>query len=349
MGCAAGRSGAVFPGLCGIIVKWTNESIRMKAVSRVFILVGLLGSLALARPVRAQVTVPQVGEERNKKLRIQFDRTKIRAFEPVYLCVSAERFATAADPEMQLRRDDEPWQPISIPAKAWFKSEIDGPGKLHTQRRGTIMQAATINGTRTWFFDRPGEYKLRVYIGADRTTLALTVVAPEPGEQEAWQVLGDKVDDVLQNNFADQPEQATIDACVRVLRKYPRSQCAAYCQSYISVTRFKVIFERKARSGGKEVYGNVSDELEKLAVNFHESFFGEMTAFYAAYSKGLTHDFQGTLGIANNMTTHLTPWSDGVMEMRTEVLAHITPQVMIVDPNDPKSTTRPTTAPAQIP
>ena len=113
-----------------------NGNIRMKIVGRVFVFLGVLGSLAWSWPVRAQPIAPQVTEERNKKLRIQFDRTKIRAFEPVYLCVSAERFATATDPELQLRRDDEPWQPISIPAKAWFKSDIDGPGTLHTQRRG---------------------------------------------------------------------------------------------------------------------------------------------------------------------------------------------------------------------
>ena len=296
---------------------------------------------------RAQL-VPPVGEaDQNKKLRIQLDRSTIRAFEPVYLCLTAEQFATVADAEVYLQRGNGPWATIPVQKKDWTKTQVSNAGRIPVQRRGTILQALDTNGVRTWLFNAADEYKVRVKIGPDSTTLSLTVTAPEPGEEESWTSLGDRIMDVLENNFSDPPEQATIDACARVIRKYPKTLCAAYCQSYISITRFKMNFEKNRQGGGKAVYGDVADELQKIASAFRESFFGEMTGFYAAYARGLTGEYQGTLAIAEAMKTRVTPWSDAVVDMRTEILVHLAP--MVVDPTKQAPTTAPATAPAIAP
>jgi hypothetical protein len=49
------------------------------------------------------------------------------------------------------------------------------------------------------------------------------------------------------------------------------------------------------------------------------------------------------------MTTHITPWSDGVIAMKYEVLVHTTPPVIPIDPNDPRATSQPSTAPVAVP
>ena len=58
--------------------------------------------------------------------------------------------------------------------------------------------------------------------------------------------LQERVNDVLQNNFSDQPEQGTVDVCAKIIRRYPKSMAAAYCQSYVSITKFKLLFEKKS-------------------------------------------------------------------------------------------------------
>ena len=318
--------------------------ICMKFGMRMFVAVGILAALAIPRRAWGQTIIPQMGEtERNKKLLVQLDRGSIRAFEPVYLCLTAEQFATPTDAEVMISRNGGAWEPIAIPKKEWTKSQVAGTGKFPLQRRGVMLQALETNGLRTWLFKDGGSYKIRVKIGPDSTSLDVSVAPPELGEEESWTSLGDRVNDVLENNFGDPPEQATIDSCVRVIRKYPRSICAAYCQSYISISKFKISFEKYRQAGGKAAYANSADELQKIASAFKESFFGEMTGFYAAYAKGLTGEFEGTLAISGAMKTHVTRWGDGVTDMRTEVLAHIVP----VDPLKPPPATNPSIEPAK--
>lgn len=313
----------------------------MKSVSIVYLLCSWM-LLTASGSARAQVVVPPAADaDQNKKLQIRLDRSTIRAFEPVYLCLTAEQFATTSDAEVQYRHGDGAWQPIAVRKKDWTRSQTAAAGKVPLQRRGVILQALETNGVRSWLFYAAGSYKLRVKIGPDSTTLDLTVTAPEPAEEESWTSLGDRINDILENNFADPPEQATIDVCARVIRKYPRTLCAAYCQSYISITKFKVQFEKNRQGGGKAAYGDSAEELQKIANAFQGSFFGEMTGFYAAYARGLTGEFQGTLAIADAMKTHVTPWSDGVMDMKTEVLTHLAPLVVPFDPAKKSPTTGP--------
>jgi hypothetical protein len=313
---------------------------------------GLLTAWAVLAPSAAlsQNLPPQSLEAAtNKKLRIQLDRESSHAFEPVFLCITAEQFATPDDAEVQISRSGGEWQSLEIKKKDWTRTQINIPGKPATQRRGVILQAVENGGARRWLFSAAGKYSLRVKVGPDSTTLTLEVSPPEVGEALAWTALGDRVEDILQNNFADQPEQATIDLSAQVIRKYPRTLCAAYCQSYLSITQFKVLFEKNGRSGGAGVYGSVADNLTKIADGFKEGFFGEMTAFYAGYARGLTSDFPGLLAITNNMKTHLTLWGDGVTDMRLEVLSHLAPRVIPVDPAHPEATTNPTSRPYVIP
>jgi hypothetical protein len=313
----------------------------MKLTSLIIIGLCLLAS-ASRTPAQVLPSPPSGDSDQNRHLRIQLDRVTVRAFEPVFLCLTADQFAAGSEVEVQVRRGAEPWRPVVIAKKDWDKTEIPVPGSVPTQRRGAIIQAEEINGNRRYVFPDPGDYKIRVKIGPDSTTLNLTVTPPEPGEQQAWDTLQERVNDVLQNNFADQPEQGTVDICAKIIRKYPKSMAAAYCQSYISITKFKLLFEKHAKGGGKTVYADVAEELNKISSAFHDSFFGEMTSFYAAYAKGLAKEFQSVLAIADAMNTHLTIWGDAVVAMKYEVLAHIAPQV--IDPTQPPPP--PTTAPA---
>lgn len=307
---------------------------RMNPVSKFFASVCFISTTAFALIAHAQPLIPPTGDvAQNKQLRIQIDRAKIRAFEPLYLCLVAEQFAPGVEAEVQISHQADVWQPIVLPAKDWVKTQLTGPVVI--LRRGIVLQATEKNGIRSFLFNTAGDYKLRVKIGPDSTTLNLTVTPPEAGEEASWNTLGDRIEDVLENSFPNPPEQGTKDACARIIRKYPRTLCASYCQSYLSISQFKALFEKNSRGGGKAVYAQVTEDLQKIADSFHEGFFGEMTAFYAAYAKGLTGDFPGMLAIADGMKTHMTPWNEGVMEMRAEVMSHLAPRVIPVDPGKP--------------
>jgi hypothetical protein len=300
-----------------------------------------LVGLALASVVSADPplsTAPPI--DRNVKLRIQLDRKTARACEPVYLCLTAEQFASG-DVALQISRDKGAYFPVQLDAKAWAKSDIPGKGALPAHRMGIVLQTQTINGKRSFLFPEPGDYRLVAKLGeGDGTTLDLKVTAAENGESSAWESLTDQnVDYIINDNFRDEPDQATIFACANVMRKYPRTVCAGYCQSYISITKFKVQYEKTARQGGKAAYANVSDELEKIAQAFHDGFFGEMTGFYSAYAKGLCKDFAGVLATIGNARTRMTVWGDALEEMQVEVLSHLMPKV--VEPKLDGPTTQP--------
>ena len=165
----------------------------MKAKDRVIAVLMSLALLAGTRRAMAQITAPPPTDpDVNKVLRVQLDRTTIRAFEPVYLVLTAEQYATGADAEVQIRRGDEAFQAVTIPAKEWTKSETPGRGLLPYQRRGTILQFDEQKTGRRWLFPVAGDYKIRVKTGPDSTTLSLTVTAPDAGEQKAWESLGDR-------------------------------------------------------------------------------------------------------------------------------------------------------------
>jgi hypothetical protein len=316
----------------------------------------LVSSLALsaaAQPADAPTPpTPTPGDspshDQNKRLKINLDRTTIHAFEPLYLCLTAEQFA-APEVKVSLRRPkEEKFTDLAIQDKEWSKSEASG-GLLQpmVQRRGVILQAEDINGVARWLFTAPGEYKLRVSVGIDSVPLTVTVLPSDSSEAErqAWEYLADRRNDVLNNEFSDSPDQGTINHCAGVLKKYPRSLCAAYCQSYLSISKFKILFDKNAKSGGKAVYGDMAEELRKVADAFKESFFGEMTGFYAAYAMGLAKDFDGLIKLSENVQTHMTIWSDGLIAMKLEVLSHIGPRAIPIDPGQPIPTTGPTTLP----
>jgi hypothetical protein len=299
-------------------------------------------------------TLPTPGDTstQNERLRIQLDRTTVRAFEPLYLAVTAKRFATDEPPELSVwQGDDAQPQPVVIDGKAWVKGETLAGGKEPLQRQGVMLQLrapATGSGSgakRSYLFPAAGEYHLRVKVGPTAATLKVKVIATAARERDAWDALGSDVNDIVYNSINEHPGQALVNTCVRIIRTFPATICAGYCQAYISISRFKVAFEQSGKDGGKEVYGPLVKELNRVNKAFADTFLGEQTAFYAAYATGLTHDYNGMLEIADGVKTHLTPFSDGLDTMRAEVLRHIMPRVAPVDPTT--LPTAPATAPAK--
>src|SRR5690348_7793920 len=113
-----------------------------------------LGAMGLACADRALAADPALTApppvDRNLKLRIQLDRTTIRANEPVYLCLTAEQFA-AGDVDIQISKDKGPYAPAKIDPKSWAKAELsNGPRKLPTRRMGAMLLAQTVDGKRSF-------------------------------------------------------------------------------------------------------------------------------------------------------------------------------------------------------
>ena len=306
----------------------------------------------------ASFAVPDVADVRatdvskNKNLRILTDRKSIRAYEPIYVCLMAEQFATDEDAEIKVQRESETPIVVSFKKEDWVKMSVVVSGKK-LERRGIILQASSINSNRTMLFDKVGNYKIYIKIGPDMIPYDLTVTTEEPGDKVAWETLGTKVDEVLQNNFPDPADQSTIDACIRIIRAYPKSMCAAYCQSYLHISKFKQqwnTYGRSPKGGGQKAYSDVASDLAKIAEVFQEGFFGEMTGFYAGYALGLAGSFDKVLVITASVKTRLTLWGDAVTDMHREVASHVMPKPTLIDPSHPSPTTAPTVAdPAKRP
>lgn len=284
--------------------------------------------------------------DHNTKLHIGVDRTDPHAFEPIYLVLTAERFLPDTTPQLMIAKGTGNYQAVTIPEKAWVKSEAPGAGEKPLQRLGTVLQMKTPSDTtRDYLFSSPGEYKLLVKMGPDSTTLTLNVRPPEIGEQEAWDQLGSKINNILDNQLDDQPEQATVDLCGDIIRRYPRSVCAQYCRAYLNISRFKLAFNQSGKTGGVAAYGAITADLAKDNDTFAGTFFGEMTGFYTCYTVGLTHKFDQLLKIAEAVKTHFTPYSDALGGMHMEVLQHMTPIVIPVDPGALPPATLPSAKP----
>lgn len=313
-----------------------------------FVAVGL----ALAGTPRAHaqdnLSVP-VPKDENVGLRIHLDHEDtIQAYEPVYLCMWAEQFASG-EVDLQISRDGEPFRKVRLNEKGWATAEIRaGADKAPVHRRGIVLLSETVGDKRSFIFDKPGTYAVNVRIGqGGGAKFKLKVTAPVAGEQPAWESLDDRViDDIMSNNFGDEPSQGTVNACAQVIRTYPRTICAGYCQSYISIARFKILYGERKKVGGAAVYGAISDELVKVHKVFQDGFFGELTGFYAAYSLGLAKDFNTLLQTIGSTKTRMTLYGDALEAMQDEVMRHVGPKVISVDVAPP--TTQPA-APAAKP
>jgi hypothetical protein len=315
-------------------------------------LLPLLG-ICIAISARAQVldsangTLPGVDVEHNKRLRIQLDRTTVRAFEPIYLAVTAEHFVVPdARPEVSVWQGDGPPQPITIDDKAWVSGDTVSGGDVQMQRVGVLLQlkspALSANAVRTYLFPAEGDYQMRVKVGPDAATMKIHVIKTEAREKDAWDRLGLELDSIVYNGLDDRPKQTTVDTCSRIIRTFPGTVAAGYCQAYLSIAKFKVAFEKFGKSGGKAAYESVAKELVSVHDAFGETFLGEQTGFYAAYAKGLMKDFNGMLVLADGVKSHVTPFSDALMAMKIEVLQHTMPKVIPVEPTTlPSAATRP--------
>jgi hypothetical protein len=314
----------------------------------------LLLALCVATSAGAQVldsangTLPGVDVEHNKRLRIQLDRTTIRAFEPIYLAVTAEHFIVPdARPEVSVWQGDGPPQPITIDDKAWVSGDTVSGGDVQMHRVGVLLQlkspALSASAVRTYLFPAEGEYLMRVKVGPDAATMKIHVIKTEAREKDAWDRLGqEQLDAIIYNGLDDRPKQTTVDTCSRIIRTFPGTVCAGYCQAYLSIAKFKVAFEKSGKSGGKAAYESIAKELVRIHEAFGDTFLGEQTGFYAAYAKGLIKDFNGMLVLADGVKSHVTPFSDALLAMKIEVLQHTIPKVIPVDPTTlPSPATRP--------
>jgi hypothetical protein len=282
--------------------------------------------------------------EHDPSLKIQVDRSTFRAFEPIYLAVSSRHFLTDAVPELSIWQGTAPPAPIVLNEKAWMKVEAyDEHNELALQRNSVLLQLKTPAATakdRVYLFPTPGDYNLRVRLGNDAATLKLKILPTEAREKDAWDELGNNVDGIVNNAITTPPEQKMVNLCTRIMRSYPGTTCAGFCQAYMSISKFKLAFQKSGKSGGKDAYASLARELNTLREAFSDSFMAEQLTFYAGYALGLTHDFNGVLAIDDELKTHVTPFSDGVDAMRLEILQH-TMNVIPVDPS-----TKPTTAPS---
>ena len=310
----------------------------------------LVASLGLG--ARAQVldsatgTLPGGEVEHNKRLRIVLDRTTFRAFEPIYLAVSAEHFVSDARPEVSVWQGNAQPQPVAIDEKAWVTGEGVSMTDQRTERQGVLVQlrvpAPKPGDKRIYLFPTPGDYNMRVKVGPDAATLKLKVIPTEDRERDAWDRLGNQLEAIVYNGLADHPKQITVDTCTGIMRTFPGTVCAGYCQAYMSVAKFKVAFDKSGKTGGKAAYDAIAKELLEVHQAFGETFLGEQTGFYAAYAMGLTKDFDGMMKLAEGVKSRVTPFSDGIMAMRMEVLEHRGLPI----PVDPATLASPTTAPA---
>ena len=85
----------------------------------------LFAVISAGAQARAQVTLPPQRELEPKTSvppLIQLDRAKIRAFEPIYLCLTAEQFPPGVEAEVQIGFGDK-WVPVTIPDKDWVKTK----------------------------------------------------------------------------------------------------------------------------------------------------------------------------------------------------------------------------------
>jgi len=307
----------------------SGRAARFANVVLLMLVLASTASTARADPPQSQL--PPVGEpDRNIRLRAQLDRTTVKAYEPVYIGLSAEQFAQTLDLGVQIKRDEGPWQPLTIPAAAWPKSQVPTATGTIIFKMGTMLlssaDAATADKANAYLFATPGDYKIRVKVGPDSTTLSLKVVPGEPNNDKAFQVIGaDLFGQVFAEEMDSDPAPKLLAACAVVLKDYPGTTAAKYCKAYVATANFRAAFKKHKRSGGKEVYTTLVNDLSEAWAPLADSFYGEELSLYLAYAKGLCKDFVGVIKTCDDMRTRVTPWSGLVDAMKGEVIRHTQP------------------------
>ena len=294
-------------------------------------LMGWLVMAAAAGCACAEPLTPLGEGDRNTRLRVQLDRRSIKAFEPVYLGISAEQFAENLGIQIAIRRGNAPWQTVVIPTDpqrplaVWNRFESHSSPGLPLLKMGMPLLVGQVGDQSRFIFSLPGDYKIRVKVGPDSTVLELVVVASAPDDEQAATILGtDMFPRMFEYNFKAQPDKKLQETAIRVIAEYPGSTTANYCQAYLLTTKFRSESNKhEPPLSNKAFYGPLADELDKSADIFRDSFFGEEIGFFTAYAHGLSGDFSGLLKTAELTSTRFTPWADALLDLKKDVKRHV--------------------------
>lgn len=260
--------------------------------------------------------------DKNVRLRLQLDRVAIQTCEPVYLAVSADRFADTVAPDIQVRPKDQ--APIYLGALQgqWVVSE-----KQETPQRMRILLVSANPGPQSRFlFNEPGEYRLRVKIGPDFTSLQVSVVPGKPDDDKAFGELGpDNFNAMLtETRFAVPPPQL-VKAVQTVAHNHPDSLAATYCRGYLATAAFKDAARIYQHAGGKPVWGPIAQQLQASFQVHNGDCFGEELGFYAAWAQGLGGDYPAAIQTIDSVRTRVTFWADMMTQMKLDIAMHLRP------------------------
>jgi hypothetical protein len=263
------------------------------------------------------------GMDKNVKLRLQLDRVEIRTYEPVYLSVSAARFADNLAPDIRVREKGQPMLDLGDMEGQWLTTS----DPKETPKRMRLLLIDASNGTTSrYLFSQAGEYELRVKIGPDYTNLTVTVEQGSDDDDKAFGELGpDNFNAILTEAFNSVPPPALIKTAETVARNHPDSLAATYCRGYLATAAFKDAARIYHFSGGKPVWGPIAEELLASFKLHNGDCYGEELGYYTAHAQGLSGDFAAAIQTINTVKTHLTPWSDQMARMKADIAAHVRP------------------------
>ena len=268
----------------------------------------------------------------NLKLRLQLDRTTIHVCEPVYICVTADKFASKIEPNIHITCKAQDALDLGPMEKQWLCSDLS-----KTPVRMTVLLSQVVQGeSNRYLFENPGQYEIMVKIGPDHTPLMLNVLAGTPDDQQAFADLGAKdFTALLTEEFDDDSPPERLETCKVVARKHPDSTAAAYCRSYEAIALFKQNFRAHQRQGGPAVWAPVALQLQKMFPAHQDDFFGEKVGFYLAYAQGLCGDLVALTHTIDQFKTHFSPWGDRLFLMKAEVAEHLVkPEIRPTQPKD---------------
>jgi hypothetical protein len=277
--------------------------------------------LAFCARARAQTDLTRTDTSTN--VRLVLDRTTIKAFEPVYLLITADHFADALETNVRVQRNNDAATDLGNLEGSWHRGERRlGPDRVQ-KRLGALLAMILRSDGPHFLFTEPGEYKIYVKLGPDLTTLDLNVLpAAGPDEAKAYAILGPEHFSMLfLEEAVDEPSQVLIDLCRQVLRRYSRTSCGEYSRAYLVIAFLKNRMRETHRQGGKDVYGPIAEDLDKSLRVFRDSFFGEELAYYTAYSQKLAGDVGPALQTIESVKSRLTIWGELMDRLKKELAA----------------------------
>jgi len=295
------------------------------------------GQLVPMRPI-----LPE--EEKNINLRIGVDQHTLKAYEPLYLSLVAEHFAQPVKISVTITP---PGGPPNIDLGElegkWDKTDGRTPTGLNTHRMSTVLVGyEPVPGTHRFLLAEPGQYNIRVRVGKDEGNFKMLVQPDSVANEKAFVDLGaDQFPEIFAEAAQAPPSAKLIDACQGILDNYPGTVCAEYCRGYMAIAQFKQAFKKSQKTGGREVYQPLAEELRRALAPHQKRSYGEQLAFFTAYACGLCGDFDGSLRAIDSVKLRLTVWGDNLDQMKTEIQRHVRPMPVPVPVDLAPATTLP--------